>query len=936
MNRRDFPVLWHQNLWLRLLYLLGCTLAGLSACVLLMVLMIDRPTATWVYAEPLPGGTPKLTLSTKTVTPTVASVGGDVLTYTVHLINTGAWTATATSLTDLLPDAITYISGSAQASSGSVIVQGSVLTWSGDIGFDSDVLITFSVDVSPTFMGPVTNTAVVTNAMISPPLTLTAVTSVTDVPLLSVDKVSAPALPGPNKLLVYTLTVANGGQPAVDLPITVTDQVPLSTTLNEVGVDGTAVGNTITWTRSVTLGLGDTTEFTFSVDIDDVVSGTVISNVDYTVDGPSGVVTGAVYTVTVVDPVLSLTKQTWPDPPGSNREMTYTLTLFNQGSLATDLVITDRVPAGATYVGGGTFAGGVVSWTWPSLDTDEAADFTYTVSISDVADISLINNDYWACSAEGVCQPGEALTSPVYGPTFEVFAYLDPIAKKPGGGGGPVTPTLVVHNIGPGNAISALATLYFENIAVSANDLYVTPSVGSGFTSITCPITTSNCSAYTWTGPLNVGDVITFSTIDGQNTIGGEEGNPYTTTVVITDVLGSFTTLPVTATASGKVTHFANVLPTKSAPPVIGRGQWLTYTLDIWNSGLSTDLPPVLTDVVPLSTTFISASDGGVSLTIGGQSVVSWTLPLMGPGARVYRSFTVLVDNNLVSGTQILNDEYSALSYGDVVTGVVLSGPPVTTTVMDVGLIDSFKEVTPTWALPGPGNVLTYVLHVVNSSALSLTGVTVDDVLPWQNSTYQRDAVASAGQVVSDIVTVHWMGDVDAFSSELVTFTVLVDPDFEGAITNTAVISHPGLLNAVTVLAVAYITDDPVLFITKSASPSPVRLGDELAYTIHVVNAGQQATGLVITDVIPAGTEYVPGSATANGQLVGDEVQWTIPVLRAQDDLEVGFQVTVNEGQSVVNAQYAITSAEGVGAVGEPLITPVTGGGRLYLPLVQR
>jgi uncharacterized repeat protein (TIGR01451 family) len=269
-------------------------------------------------------------------------------------------------------------------------------------------------------------------------------------------------------------------------------------------------------------------------------------------------------------------------------------------------------------------------------------------------------------------------------------------------------------------------------------------------------------------------------------------------------------------------------------------------------------------------------------------------------------------------------------------TAVVLSGPPVTTTVKDVGLVDSFKEVTPTWALPGPGNVLTYILHIVNSSALSLTGVTVSDTLPWQSSTYQRNAVASAGQVVSDIVTVHWMGNVAPFSSQLVTLTVLVDSDFEGAITNTAVISHPSLLSAVNVQAVAYITDDPVLFITKSASPSPVRVDDELAYTIHVVNAGQQATNLVITDVIPAGTQYVAGSATSNGQVVGNVVQWSFPVLQAQDDLEISFRVKVGSGQSqVVNAQYAVASAEGITAVGAPLITPVTGY-RLYLPLIRR
>jgi hypothetical protein len=52
------------------------------------------------------------------------------------------------------------------------------------------------------------------------------------------------------------------------------------------------------------------------------------------------------------------------------------------------------------------------------------------------------------------------------------------------------------------------------------------------------------------------------------------------------------------------------------------------------------------------------------------------------------------------------------------------AGKLVTTTVKEVGLIDSYKEVTPTLVSPGTGNVLTYYLHIVNSSALPLAGVT--------------------------------------------------------------------------------------------------------------------------------------------------------------------------------------------------------------------
>jgi len=909
---------------------------------------IGEVTATHVI--PPPEGYPKLDQSVKTVTPTLAAGGGVTLYYSIEIRNTGAWTATNTTLTDDIPEGTIY-NNDAQASDGSTpTFDTGTLTWAGDVGFDSTVVVSFSVSVSQTFSGIVSNTAVISAPLITGLVTVTAETIVTDDPILVIGKTSAPAKPGPNRPLTYTLVITNQGQPATNLPITVTDRVPLNTTLRAVGPDGSAspANDIVTWTRHITLDLGETTEFTFSVDVSNVPSGTVIANEDYQVASPVGVARGDVYTVTIVDPILSLFKEIWPDPPGSNREMTYTLTVLNQGSLATNLVVTDRVPAGVTYERGGSLQpGGVVSWAWPSLDTGEAAQFTFAVSIGDVAEMDIVNDNYAVCSAEGICQPGEVLISVVKGPTFEVVAMLDPIAKKPGGGpGGPttVTPTLVVRNLGPGNALDAMVLLKFDCISVSANDLYAIPAIGTLPPFPVGPDCGDKCVSYVWMGDLAHGEVITFTAIE-QSTIGGEEGTIYTATAVVTDTLGGLTTEPVTGTATGKVTHFANLIPTKSALPVIGPGQLLTYTITVWNSGLSTEQPPpwpLLTDTVPMSITVVSVSDGGVTQTLTGMIVVSWTLPAMSPGDTLTRSFTVHVDDDLISGTQIINNDYGTYWYEAEGGGAFLSntGQPVTTTVQEVGLIDSYKEVTPTVALPG-GSVLTYYVHIVNSSGIALSGVTVEDLLPWQFSTYQFDAVLSGGTISEeDIVSIHWMGDVAPFSSEVITFSVLVAPDYQGLITNTAIISHPDLPREIERWAVAYITDKPVLRITKSASPDPVDQGANLRYTILVENLGQRATGLVVTDTIPANTVYVAGSATAGGQLVDDHVRWQILGLEPGESRTFEFQVTVQGGSEVINDQYAVTSDEGVVSVGEPVVTTIRVGdgvgGDVYLPIILK
>jgi len=759
-------------------------LAGVFLLALVLGVIYLAPT----YADPIepPEGYPKFSTSVKTVTPTLAYVGGETLFYTIEIRNTGAYAADDVTMTDFIPDVTSY-NGDAVASHGQTpSFSDGTLNWSGDVGFDSTVSITFSVDVALTFVGMVVNTAVIDQELIASPVTVTAETRVSDTPIFSLDKTAEPLHPGPEKPLTYTITAANWGQPAVNLPVTVTDEIPDNTTILSIGQDGElGPGNSIVWTRAVSLELGQTSEFTFSVNVGLVPSGTIITNDNYSVDSSlTGITSGIPYSVTVVDPIFSLSKSIWPDPPGSNREMTFTLTVLNEGSMATNLIITDVVPSGVAYVRGGTESDGLVSWNWPSLATGEFAEFTYTVYISDVFDVLIVNDDYGVCSSEDVCQAGEAFTTVVKPASFVAYAYLYPIAKKPGGGGGPVTPTLVVENHGPGNAFDAQAQITFGRISVSENDFMVIPPVGVITPDPSCD---TQCDQFIWRGDLAYGDVITFTTNAGQSTIGGEEGTPYTATISITDTLGITTTEPVTATAVGHITHYANLIPVKSAPPVIGSGQLMTYSINIWNSGLSTDDPPLpmLTDTVPASTTFVWASHEGVLQTVGSSTIVSWTLSPMSPGDRLARFYTVRVDDDLISGTEIINDDYHVTWFNTQgSTTLSNTGPAITTTVHEVGLIASYKVVTPTVALPGPDTVLTFRVHIVNSGPDSYSGVSVYDWLPWEDSTYQRDAVATAGQIISDIVSVEWYGDVAPFSEEVITMTVLVDPEFKGAITN--------------------------------------------------------------------------------------------------------------------------------------------------------
>jgi uncharacterized repeat protein (TIGR01451 family) len=868
----------------------------------------------------LPEPRPKLLLSTKDASPLVVASPGTV-TYTIVLRNTGATSAPDTMLYDPFPTGVTY-NDDAQASEGTLISSTVGLTWTGEVGFDSSVYITFSVAPVSTYTGRLTNTTFVTQPAISDPLTLTAICTVTDEPILRILKKGEPSRPGAEKPLTYTLRVINVGQPTESLPITVTDAVPTDTTLLAVGGGGiTDTLGHITWTHLITLPLGGSTSFTFSVMVDDVPSGTVLLNEGYAVTStlPGVGDTGAPYTLTVFSPILLLTKETEPDPPGSNRTMVYTLTLYNRGSLATDLVITDTVPDNITYITGGTYLSttNTISWTWPQLATRERAHFTYSAYIGDLPGGTLIVNDqYAAWCSEGITVAGRPLTSTIEGPIFaNSFKWADPIAKKPGGGTSLITYTIGIRNTGAGNAldVDTVDELWYVSIA----EVIIEPPTGTFFWG-NCG---AHCDLFTWEGDVPHDSQITI-TLRGSSSYAGVP--VVTNTAVISDNL----TAPFSATTRYLVTHDARLNVYKDAPTYIGPNEVMTYTFSVVNSAFATTGTAVLTDVLPAEVTFITASHGGALMS--GTEMVSWTLPIIGTGADLTRSLTVEV-GDWPSGTQIVDWDFGANCTNCALTDVVFL--PVTTTVQFRDLSSSYKRVTPKLSYPGPAVLLTYTLHLVNPTGLDLQAVEVTDYLPWAQSTYNRDAVASAGTIFSDIVHLDWVCDVGGYTTETLTLTVVADPWYKGGVTNTAVITHASLSAPVTVTAEAWITDEPVLRLTKLDSPDPVAWGGELRYTLYLRNLGQMATNLVLSDTVPAYTSYVPGSATRGGTPVGDAVVWDLAEIDAASTEVFSFRVLVEGGEVLLNDAYSASCEEGVWAYGPPVETRVIGG-NVFLPVV--
>jgi uncharacterized repeat protein (TIGR01451 family) len=123
-----------------------------------------------------------------------------------------------------------------------------------------------------------------------------------------------------------------------------------------------------------------------------------------------GAFAAAIHTIRISsgpDPDLSISK-TAPATSVANQPIIYTLTITNSGAMtATNLLVGDTLPSGATYLGGGSLVGNEVQWSIAELGGyGQTAVVSFTVS----AATHIVNNQY---SVEADGGFGSQSSSPV-------------------------------------------------------------------------------------------------------------------------------------------------------------------------------------------------------------------------------------------------------------------------------------------------------------------------------------------------------------------------------------------------------------------------------------------------------------------------------------------------------------------------------------------
>ncbi|MDW5597736.1 hypothetical protein VSS74_25515 [Conexibacter stalactiti] len=570
---------------------------------------------------------------------------------------------------------------------------------------------------------------------------------------------------------------------------------------------------------------------------------------------------------TLLVPALAISKTPDNGAAVAGEESTFSIEVENSGSVdARNVVVTDVLPRGLSYdatnrrataapatgftersVTAGPGAGETtIVWNVAQLDAGARVTITVPARVAaDVADGTTLTNNASAVSDE--------VPDPVRDDgSLDVGAETDLAVNKSGPGtylpGGRYTWSVRVRNLGPSDA--------------QAVELTDALPAGTRFSSADAPCTEAAGVVRCALGTVPVGYDRTFAitvTVD-----------PAMTTTLTNTAFVSTTTTD-TDNGNDSASHgptaapIADVTIVKTAtPPAIPRGGQSTFTLTITNLGPSVAEDVRVTDALPAGLEFVSVDDTDCSELAGVVSCAFGDLAVNAP-IRVQIVVRGNVEGAFTNSATVTTRTPQPAGGGEPDTGraTVTVGP-----VADLAIEKSGP------ATVAAGGQATWQLRVTNNGPDDATGVTVTDTLP-AGTTF---VTASSGCTAAGQTVTCALADLAVGASTTVEVTATVPYALGSAtIVNSATVrgdkidSDPSNDSDEASTVVGPSTD---LAIVKSG-PATATAGGTITWTLIATNNGPStATGVTVSDALPAGVGFVSatptqGACTPNGQTVG-------------------------------------------------------------------
>lgn len=367
--------------------------------------------------------------------------------------------------------------------------------------------------------------------------------------------------------------------------------------------------------------------------------------------------------------------------------------------------------------------------------------------------------------------------------------------------------------------------------------------------------------------------------------------------------------VPATANTNTVVTQINTVIAaaTKAVDLAFAKlGDTITYTVSATNSGNVPMVDVSFVDPIPAGLTFVSGS-----VTVNGTAMpladpaAGFALPNVAPGATTQIIFRTTAQSAPVSNTFVnrasIGYDYRVDPAGPAVPTKTIETNDVTTTLNDAHL--SLTKAADR-AYADLGDTVSYTFNLTYQGTVPAQNTVFTDPLPACLSFVPGSLTLNGVPISGDIQTGVPLGSVTQSATLAFQATVSCVPD-ANPLANTGAIrysftvdpSQPPVTVTTPSNTVELVVSHAEATITKAVDTSYATCGDALHYGLVVTNSGNAAAkNLTLDDPQPAGTQFVPGSLTINGQAVPSP-GWPFPYLLGNvapgQTIFIGFQVTV-------------------------------------------
>jgi uncharacterized repeat protein (TIGR01451 family) len=843
--------------------------------------------------------------------------------------NTGTVaTAGTITLTDTLPAGLTYAGATgtnwtcpAASSSQTITCTYTAAIAAGGV----TSTLTFNVNVLASVVSPATNTASASGGGAANTANASD-TAIVNAPKLALSKSHAGSatIGAP---LTYTLTVSNAGTAATTASVPVTVSDPLATGLQLTSASGTnwtcAAGVTVSCTTTTPIAAG-TAAAPISVLVNVLAS--AYPSVKNTATAQGG---GASNAATASDTVpvggeaqLTLAK-THSGNFAVGTQGTFSLVAGNSGNTPTTgtITVSDPLPASLTYVSA-TGAGWTCAYAAPTVTCTTSASIvpngtSAPIALTVLTGAAALPSVTNTATASGGGTSGTANASD----TVSVVAAALALSKTHAGSftvGQPGTFALVVSNAG--NAATSGALTVTDTLPAG---LTYASATGTGWT---CSATNPQLVVCTSSAALAPGAAAPPITLT-VNVAAAAVPSATNTATATNPAANNTATASDTVTIGGQaqisgLTKLVNGLASIAA----SSGDIVQYTIGFNNGGGAAATGVIVTDTFPAgivpdpASVKLNGSSGGFTASLTAQTLTI-SIPQVMPNAAV--SLTVNASVTATSsGTGLVNTATVSASNAQSKTS-----PPATVLVGTTNIVFDGSRINPQGQPLFPIAGATVALVNINSrepQSLTESGVTVNpqNANPFATTedgefvfALGQKEIGSPGQTTS----YELVASATGYANRRILAQFTADPTGTVySVTFTAQDGQPLATPGGYTLTAGPVTFTNVLnvfgnipmfgsnlSITKTSDRQVASIGNRVVWTIAVNNASPVGlTNLVVTDVLPAGIAYAPGTARVDGApfepaISGRTLTWTFPsTMPAQSTHTIVIATVVAPGTS--------------------------------------